>query len=591
MAQPVQNKNLLVRVDDFGAHRDGPGDSTPAVAKAVEAARKLGPGAQVVFGPGVYRLGPVRGGRACVELRDLDGVTIRGEKGKTHLIITNPWAGAFRLTRCRNVWVSGVTLDWDPLPFTQGVVTTSDPAAETFEFEVDAGFPTPDDPQFARAKKTWGMCISADRQQPKECGFDALFIASWARVRGRVFRLKAARNGYRVKWIAPGDRWYMLARSGGSGILFNDCTDCGVEDVTIYASPVCAMAASHSSNITARRVQVLIKPGTNRILSTNADGFHCSANRGGPTIEDCLFEGMADDAINIYARPNVVLAVHSPTELTVSPANRIQPGDLLQVFDPRAGVVRGEVKAAEVRPDGRNLRLTLAEPVPGVKAGTNSTNADTVCNLNACGQGYRIRNNTMRLFRGRGIMVRAGSGLIEGNTIDRVSSMGIMVTNEPSWPEGPAGRDVIIRGNKIIGGGYSGGWGGSEQGASIQILTKRLGWKPAAGRGVSKIRIENNTIVDPCRYGILVGSASDVRIVNNTVTATADSPVWAPSAGIGLFNCDGVRIEGFTMVDPRASVVAAVLVDKSVDPGQAGVTIANVKAELAAGKPDVKDDR
>ena len=68
-----------------------------------------------------------------------------------------------------------------------------------------------------------------------------------------------------------------------------------------------------------RGLEVRFAPGTNRLLTTDADGVHCQQNRSGPVIEDCYFEGMADDAINIYAPPNVLREIRSPTQWLVSP--------------------------------------------------------------------------------------------------------------------------------------------------------------------------------------------------------------------------------------------------------------------------------
>jgi hypothetical protein len=73
---------------------------------------------------------------------------------------------------------------------------------------------------------------------------------------------------------------------------------------------------------------------------------HCQQNRDGPVIEDCYFEGMADDAINIYAPPNVLREIREPTQWLISPGCIVLPGDRLQVLDPQTGRVRGEVRAS-----------------------------------------------------------------------------------------------------------------------------------------------------------------------------------------------------------------------------------------------------
>ncbi len=196
-------------------------------------------------------------------------------------------------------------------------------------------------------------------------------IDSWKKIGPRTYRLKAAAKAWRVKYIQPGDRWYQLARGFGGAIAVNRCKDCVVEDVTVYSSPGCASSVGHSEGVIVRRLEVRFKPGENRILSTNADGVHCQGNVRGPIIEDCYFEGMADDATNMYCRPNMVRTVHSPADLTVSDDMHLEAGNRVQAFDPSVGQFRGEtvIVSAEHDKEARTYRLKLKKGIPGLRAG------------------------------------------------------------------------------------------------------------------------------------------------------------------------------------------------------------------------------
>ena len=48
---------------------------------------------------------------------------------------------AVRLSDCRNVTVKNLTVDYDPLPFTQGVITSVSPDSRVVEFTIDKGYP------------------------------------------------------------------------------------------------------------------------------------------------------------------------------------------------------------------------------------------------------------------------------------------------------------------------------------------------------------------------------------------------------------------------------------------------------------------
>ena len=140
-----------------------------------------------------------------------------------------------------------------------------------------------------------------------------------------------------------------LARGHGSAVFAQGCDGIRIENVTVHASPGLAVGlVGNRGEIVVRGLEVRFAPGTTRLLTANADGVHCQQNRSGPVIEDCYFEGMADDAINLYAPPNVVARNPLPDPMAGLARCPVLPGDRLQVLDPKTGRVRGEVKV-----DGR----------------------------------------------------------------------------------------------------------------------------------------------------------------------------------------------------------------------------------------------
>ena len=81
--------------------------------------------AQIAAGKKVVKLTrPEYRSAKTIELRKLDGVTIDGNGAK--LVMTRP-VHALRLNGCRNTTVKNLTIDYDPLPFTQGVITAVSP--------------------------------------------------------------------------------------------------------------------------------------------------------------------------------------------------------------------------------------------------------------------------------------------------------------------------------------------------------------------------------------------------------------------------------------------------------------------------------
>ena len=79
------------------------------------------------------------------------------------------------------------------------------------------------------------------------------------------------------------------------------------------------------------------------------------------------------------------------------------------------------------------------------------TGADGLCiyNLTRCGADYVIRNNRFCNHRRHGMMLKAPHGLVEGNILDGLGGLGIVVGNDPEWPEGAIPFDLTIRNNSI----------------------------------------------------------------------------------------------------------------------------------------------
>jgi len=565
MAATAAETEKVFRVGDFGATPDDGSDAGPGIRAAIEAAKAAGPGASVVLEAGVYTVASAAGrGGVCLPLDGCEGVTVRGQGSATEIVVTNPRYQVFHLNACRDTVVRDFVVDYDPPPFTQGTIVSVDLEGETFEYELQEGFPSLAEPWFAECPEPygkWGMLFDREERRLKTGAPDHLFMTRWEPVSGRVWRMHPAEGQKgKIRAMEPGDPFVYMARSGGAVVFFNGCADCMVEGVTIHASPGLAMALVGNEQVTVRGVKILFREGTDRLLTTDADGVHCQQNRKGPIIESCLFEGMADDSINIYCPPNVVLEAPSPTELVVRKHTRMRDGDRFQVYDARAGRMVGEATAVKAADEGGTYRLTLDQPVEGVTPGKDHTDADCVYNLSACGAGFVIRNNTFRLHRRHGIYLRAGAGLVEHNTIERVAGFGISISNEPNWPEGPVPWGITVRNNFVRGVGYAAGYAGSPLGAGIQAQSAKLGHAPAAERAARDFTFESNTIVDPPGSGFYLGALTGAVLRDNTVVYPDAPRVHDGAAPVIVRNADGVVVEGLRIVsaapvDPMVRVL------------------------------------
>jgi hypothetical protein len=584
-------------VRDFAAVPDGKTECGAAIRDAIRAAIAAGPGSEVVLDAGIYRVRANNPRGYCFPIHQAANLVVRGAGKATKIVITDPAAGGFLFGLCRQVSVRDLTVDYDPLPFCQGTIRAMDAKAGSFDLEVETGYPTPDAENFVKAMEPygkWGMIIDPTTRRIRAGTPDHYMTPRWERREGRTWRFFTTQEHYRLglRHMRVGDSYVHLARGYGSAVLAQGCEGIEIRNVVIRASPGLAVGlVGNRGEIAVRGLEVRFAPNNTRLLTTNADGVHCQQNRAGPIIERCYFEGMADDAINIYAPPNVLLEVRGPNEWLVSPQCLVLPGDRLQVFDPKTGSIRGEAKAAKVAVEGRRLLLTLDSPLEGAVAGSDHRDADTLYNLDACGAGFRIRHNHMNGNRRYGCLLRAGGGVVEDNVFEDTTGAGVVLTNEPDWPEGPVPWGITIRGNRFLRGGTCQGYADSPHGAALAVRAARLGFGLAEGNGIRDVVIEKNEFVDRAGAAIYVGGAGHVTVRDNRLTASAGAELRRKGGAILVERSAAVNLANIEVIDPRPGITAAVEILPGTAPGESGVRIENLKTDLAPGARPAMDRR
>jgi len=505
-----------ISVKNFGAVGDGKTDDGPAIRKAVDAAIKRGPGTTLVFERKIYRLGPNKGGAGQIRLLGVKGLTIDGN-GSTLLL--HPQNGMFDVLKCRNVVIRGFTIDFDPLPFTQGTIRAVEPTKGYFDLELHEGYPRPvsdvtTKKRLGKGGWRWGSVIDPTERHRRWGIADHYNIDSVNLVAGRTYRI--ATQGQRLIPVKPGDRFFLplqLTEKGerafGSNIQVKESSDCTIEDITIYSAR-CGMNFAINRNegrITLRNNSITFKPDSTRICTTWKDGMHVKDNRIGPLIEGCYFQGMLDDSINVSSNTAMATKVISPTTFRLmGPA--FSAGDDLMVFFPKSGKTQ-RTKVVTATAKGKEHTVTLADPVEGVIPGRKQRKhiqSTHFYNMSYINDRAIIRNCTFKPQRRHAILIRCSNSIIEGNTVDRVGGSAVWMGNEMgSFYEGPFPHNIIIRNNTIR----------NTQRTAIYIFTKSLGGKAKHTRD---IRVEGNTItVLPGHQGISVRNAARVEQKGNRI--------------------------------------------------------------------------
>ncbi|MBL8994752.1 MAG: hypothetical protein JNM63_15505, partial [Spirochaetia bacterium] len=139
-----------LRARDFGMRSDDAEDDYPALQKLLGELKTRPVPTEVIFDPGTYHLNPFAGKTPeandfhCLEISRLTNVILSG-RGCSFLV-HNPQAGFIRILESARIIIRDLSVDYDPLPLSQGTIASVDPESSTLAVSINAGFPALDAP-------------------------------------------------------------------------------------------------------------------------------------------------------------------------------------------------------------------------------------------------------------------------------------------------------------------------------------------------------------------------------------------------------------------------------------------------------------
>lgn len=443
---------------DFGAVGDGVANDLPAFRAAVEKAVSLPPPVLLQFGPGrVYRFEAESGRPMSVPVMFARGLTIDGG-GST--VVMHPALRLVSFYRCQDVVLQNLTIDYSPLPFTQGAVIGIDVAQAFVDFEAQEGYPLPyvagperyadsarsDVNGFRASTRTHihqhSRLKRVEQLGPRRyrCWFRDPKLASLLTV-GDFLAVKVVPQD--PEFLRRGDDPSIPLRERGdviagamSTIRASQCSGVTLRGITSYAAPGMTVNMSGCDGVHIDGFVIRRKPGTDRLIAGQSDGIHLKTNGRAPRIENCSFEGTTDDSIHVKTSGDIVTEAPAAVgarfrirHMDVPPDNtNLEPGRSVTIFRPSDRRVLGvaAVKAFEVI-NRREGWVTLDTAVEGISRGT-------ILFLTSEGK-VVIRNCDFGSQLQRAILVRARA-LVESCRFNDVP--GIVVAIYPSGAiEGP----------------------------------------------------------------------------------------------------------------------------------------------------------
>ena len=363
--------------------------------------------------------------------------------------------GLLEMYDCRNVLISDLQIDYDPLPYSVSTIVAKGDDPNVLFVQADEGYETPDLGRFTGPlTDRWAYVIDQDQPGKLADGsfWNYTLVAEPVEVGNGIYEIAI---DYRTDHLRIGDKFVRLARNSNAPHFYCfDSFQVTYRNVQTYAGPSGSFNSIFSEMVNLLDCRVSIKPG--RWLSTNADCVHMQSQRIGPWIEGCLFEGQADDAINIYTR--FYLVEQGSGREVILGEGGLPPGshqmrewDLIDFVDPVSGILLETAEVASY--DGGSGRLTLKSPLMTPPQNLRKCYA---YNRNYSASFY-IRNNQFRDSRRWGAFLKGVSGALENNTFERLSHAAVTIHSEPDiWGEGYASSDLNITRNVMIDCGFDG---------------------------------------------------------------------------------------------------------------------------------------
>jgi len=484
----------------------------------------------IIVPPGRYCVVPHHG--THLTFRNLTNITVIADNVE---MICTETRRAVAFDHCRNVTLRGLTIDYDPLPFTEARITALAPDKRWVEFEILDGYP---EHQLVERVEIYNPATGELRRP------DAGWVDKFEPLGNRRYRI-AKHPGYRFRAdhdleqvgdILVTNHSYPN-NAGGHAITSERCTNLRLVDITLYASPCFGFLEHQCHGTTYLRCKVdrrppaddLVKRVFPRMRSLNADAFHSTGATKGPSLIRCTAKFQGDDCVNIHGTYHFVTACNSNRlRLVVQHRMTIETGDPVE-FLPFTGPRPPDAVVLKIERDDTpmteaelaffrkvNLNPHVKELLLTGKVNFYTVTLDRAVSLplgsqisaaNRIGNGFLVEGCDFGYNRSRGILIKAGHGKILGNNITHGWMAGILVSPEYWWNESGTSSDLVIRANTIRG----------CHKTAIEVVAPGGDGKPLPCGAHHNIAITDNVITDSPSPNIRVTSTDGLVIRNNRV--------------------------------------------------------------------------
>ncbi len=464
---------------------------------------------KIYFPAGVYRFS------STLVLNGLSGVYFTGEK-TTEFMMTE-WTEAVKLSECEDIHFNDIDFDYATSSTVTGTVVAADDTARSVTVLINEGFDLTNY-RYNGGKIKYGNYMEFVRDER---------TGDWIPDKDGMLRYNS--TGDQVQMIPDGsydEATNRLTLTFGTGyykrpeigktvsvgytmyefytVYASDCSDFYMESCNVYSSVGMTFGLYSSKNIYLNRTNLVLREGSNKLMTATADGLHTNDCYGEIVVSNSIYEYSHDDAINVCTFYKTVSSVsgnvitcNAPDAASNFPT---EAGDIIEIYN-RAMEVVQTYTVTSVSGYGLVYEITVNKRVKEVEEGYLVGNLTRTPALT-------VDNCVFRNKRNRGILCQTQNSSIRNCTFYNVihGSVSLHSSFDGYFNEGLIPRDVTVENCKFI--------NNCAEGSTADIFVSRFGGEIKPGT-ITGITIENNFFNGDFEYGLSFVGAGDCTAKNN----------------------------------------------------------------------------
>jgi hypothetical protein len=310
---------MIIRMEQFGLHRDEGGDAALAVLLALQACREMEQVTLQFPVNGRFHFHPENMVEQLLYITNHDQGGTRKIafplQGRRNLIIDGQGSEfifhgpmiPFVVDHSEDVMLRNLTIDWERPMFEQGTVVESAESSFVVEISDSAPYEVKNGCVHfwfgGKLEPVWGMhdIDPVSKTHAYQSG-DRISWTAFTKLRVEEAGERCIRVFGELQHQPPIGHIVAMrfGRRENPGIFITGGTNIAIEHVTVHHAPGMGLVAQRCTNIHLKHFDVKLRPESARVITATADATHFTNCRGSILMEHCLFENQLDDPCNVH---------------------------------------------------------------------------------------------------------------------------------------------------------------------------------------------------------------------------------------------------------------------------------------------------